>query len=144
LALDREAHSGQAVAQTRRPLELELGGRSAHLGFEAVDDGLGVAIQELHQLGHEPRVLLVTDRADTGARTPLDVIEQAGPTEELMAPELGIRAGPDGERPQQQVEGLPDCVRVRVGTEITRVLAPGTSHHSGLGPLVADGNRKVR
>ena len=84
LALDREAHSGQAVAQTRRPLELELGGRSAHLGFEAVDDGLGVAIQELHQLGHESRVLLVTDRADTGARTPLDVIEQAGPTEELM------------------------------------------------------------
>ncbi len=61
-----------------------------------------------------------------------------------MAPELGIRASPDRERPEQQVERLPDRIRVRVGAEIAGVLALRTSHDRGLGPLVADGDRKVR
>ncbi len=144
LALDREADRGQTVTQARRPLELELPCRPAHLGFEAVDDRLGVAVEKLHQLLHEPAVLLGPDRGDARARAPLDVVQQAGSPEELVAPELGVRARPDRERPQQQVERLPDRVRVRVGAEIAGVLPLRASHDRGLGPLVADGDREVR
>ena len=115
LALDREADRGQTVTQARRPLELELGRRLSHLGLEAVDDRLGIAVEELHQLRHELAVLRGLGRADAGARAPLDVKQQAGSPEELVAPELCIRASPDRERPEQQVEGLADRVRVRVG-----------------------------
>ena len=143
LASDGKTHGGQPVTKARRPLELELPGRFAHLGLEAVDDRLCVPVEKCHELGHEPLVLVGLDCAYARPGAPFDVVEQARPAEKLMAPELGIRAGPDWERPQEQVERLTDGVGVGIRTEIARVLAPGASHDGRLGPLVADGDREV-
>ncbi len=143
LALDGEADRGQPVAKARRPLELELRRRLAHLGLQPVDDRLGVTVEERHQLRHEPAVLLGLDGAHARARAALDVVEQAGPAEQLVAPQLGVRARPDREGTQEQVERLSDRVGVRIGAEIAGVLAPGAPHHRRLRPLVADGDRQI-
>ena len=63
------------------------------------------------------------DLADARARALLDVEEQARPTQPLVAAELVVRAGADGERPQQQVERLADGVGVAVGPEVADALA---------------------
>ena len=60
-----------------------------------------------------------------------------------MAAELGVRAGPDRERAQQQVERLADGVGVRVGAEVAGVLAPCPAHDRRPRPLVTDGDGEV-
>ena len=65
------------------------------------------------EVGHQAVVLGVVDGPHARARAPLDVVEQAGPAQPLVAPELGVGAGPHRKRPQQQVEGLPDGPDVR-------------------------------
>ncbi len=52
-----------------RLLELQLGGRAPHLGVEALDDRLGVAVQEVGQLVDELAVADLVDLADARAES---------------------------------------------------------------------------
>ena len=144
LLLDRLAHRDQPVPHPGRPLELELVGGRPHAALEPVDDGVGVALEELQQLVDVGGVGLGLDGAHAGARALLDVVQQAGPAQPLVAVELGLAAGAQGERAQQQVERLPDGVGVGVGPEVAHALALGPPHHRGPGPLVGDGHGQER
>jgi hypothetical protein len=72
------------------------------------------------------------------------VEQQARPAELVVAPELVVAAGADGERPQQQVEGLADGVGVGIGAVVADALALPPSHHRGAGPLVLHGHGEER
>ncbi len=86
-----------------------------------------------------PVVLLVVDGPHARARAPLDVEEQAGPAQALVVAELGVRAGPHRERPQQQVEGAPGWPR-RSG----RGRSTGPRCACGPGPRPAGATRRSR
>ena len=132
--------AGQAVAQPGRPLVLLAVGRGPHLLFEVLDDGLGVAVEELDQPLHQPLVLPLVDLAHARSGALLDVEEEAGPAEALVVAELVVAARADRERAQEEVERLPDGVGVGVGTEVLGVLALLAPHDHGPGPLVAGGD----
>ena len=107
--------ASEPVAQAGGPLELELGRRRLHLGLEAVDDRVGVAVEELEQLADELAVRHLLDLADARAGALLDVEQQARPAEALVLVELvaGLHVR-IGERAQQQVERVADGVGVGV------------------------------
>ena len=67
-----------------------------------------------------------------------------GRPEPVVALELVVRAGPQREGPQQQVERLADGVGVGVGAEVLDALALAAPHDHGPGPLVVDGHRQER
>ena len=64
LALDRPPDGAQPVAQPGRLLELQRRRGLAHLGLEALDDRLGVALEEVAQLGDQLAVRHLLDLAD--------------------------------------------------------------------------------
>ncbi|SIL08064.1 Uncharacterised protein [Mycobacteroides abscessus subsp. abscessus] len=68
-------------------------------------------------------MLLGTHPADAGCRTLLDIPEQAGSINLLVALEYSVRAGARREHPGQQVERFPDGPRMRVGPEVAHALA---------------------
>src|SRR6185436_17260689 len=96
----------------RRALELQLPGSALHLGRELLHDAVGVTVEEVDELLDELVVAGLVDLSDAGPRALLDVEQQAGPAEPLVGPELARRARTDREGPQQQVEGVPDGIRV--------------------------------
>ncbi len=144
LALDGLAHALQLVAQASGPFELELRGRRPHLGVEPLDDGVGLAVEEGQQLLGQLLVGLAVDLADAGSRALLDVEEQAGPALALVVLELVVRAGPEGEGPQEQVQGLPDGVGVAERPVVAHALALRPAHHHRPRPLVAHGDGQER
>ncbi len=145
LALDRFAHCGEPVAHARRTLELERVRRLAHLGLEPLDDRVGLAVEELEQLGDENVVGGLVDLTDARPAALLDVEQQARPTLAVVMGELVVAAGTDRERAQQQVERLADRVRVAVRTEVAHALAPQTAHDHRPRPLVVecDGEERI-
>src|SRR2546422_668403 len=66
LLLDGLVHAGQPVPQPGGPLELEGVGGVPHLALEAADDGPGLALEELDEVGHQVVVVGVVDLADAG------------------------------------------------------------------------------
>ena len=135
---DRRSRSRAAA------LEFEIGCRVGHVGFESVDDLVGVAVEELAQFGDELAVRHLVDLADARSSALLDVEQQARPPETLVLVELRLAAGAHRERPQQEVEGVADGVGVRIRSEVTGALAFATSHHERPRPLLVDGDRKKR
>ena len=144
LLLDRLAHRQQPVAQAGRPLELQIGGRRLHVRFEPVDDLVGVAVEELAQLGDELAVRHLVDLADARAGALLDVEQQARPPETLVLVELRLAAGADREAPQQEVEGVADRVGVGIRAEVAGALALAAAHHQRARPLLVDGDGEER
>ena len=144
LLLDRTPHASQAVPQPRSELELQFRRCLSHALFEIIDNVLGVPLEETDQIPHKPVVGVCVDLADAGSSALLDVVQQARPAEPLMGLQLAVAAGADRERPQQQVERLPDgiCVAVRAEVPIP-ALAPTPNHHCS-GPLVKEGDREER
>ena len=144
LALDDLAHREQLVPQPRRAFEVQRLGRLVHLLLEPVEDRRGLTVEKGDQLVDQARVLLVVDRADARRDALLDVRVEARPAEPLVALELVVRAGADRERPQQQVEGLADRVRVGERPEVADALALLAPHHHRPRPLLAHGHREER
>ena len=70
--------------------------------------------------------------------------EQARPAQALVGPKLGIRAGPDRKRAQQQVERASDGPHVGVGAEVAHAAAFAPPDHRRLGPVVVHGQRQPR
>ncbi len=103
-----------------------------------------LAVEEVEEVLDEPGVLLGVDVAHAGRRTLLDVRVQAGPAEAMVPVELRVGARADRERAQEQVERLPDRVRVRVGPEVADALAVLAPHHHRPRPLLVEGHRQVR
>ena len=117
----------------------------AHLGLEPLDDGVGVAVEEVDAApAPARRSRSLVDLAHARARALLDVEQQARPAQLLVAAELVVRAGADREGAQQQVERLADGVGVAVGAEVAHALALAAPHDHGPGPLVAHGDGQER
>jgi hypothetical protein len=129
LLLDRALDRCQPVAQTGGALELQLLGRTAHLELEPGDDLVGVAVEELAQLGDELAVRHLRDLADARAAAFLDVEQQARPPEPVVFVELAGTAGAHRKAAQQQVERLADGVGVRIRPEVAHTLALAATHH---------------
>ena len=144
LTLDRLAHRCEAVANARRPLELECVRRFAHLGLEPLHDRVGLTVEELEELGDEPVVGRLVDLPDAGAAALLDVEEQARPSLPLVVRELVVAARTHGEGPQEQVERLADGVGVSVRAEVAHALAPCPPHDHGPRPLVVERHGEER
>ena len=104
LGLGRLVHGRDAVPQARRPLELQLVRRGEHLRLQAGQHRLGVAGEEAHEVVDVAVVGLVVHGADAGARAAVDVVEEAGPAQPLVALELGVRTRAHREAPHQQIE----------------------------------------
>ena len=144
LALDHPAHARQAVPVAAGSLELEGIGGGSHLGPQLDHHFVRVALQEPQQVPDEVGVGVGRDLADTWAGALLDVEQQAGSAHPLVGAELGVRAGPQGERLDQLLERLPDGAGVPVGPEVPdppATLGPG--HHRA-GPFVGDGDGQER
>ncbi len=137
LLLDGLADRGEPVAQPAGPLVLQAVGGLVHLRLEPLDDRLGVAVEERHQVADQFLVGRLVDGPDAGPGALLDVVQQAGLAQPLVGAELVVAAGADGEGAQQRVEGLPDGVGVGVGTEVPAALVLGAPPDHGPGPLVA-------
>ena len=118
LALDRPPHGRQPITHVGRPLVLHLVGGPPHLGLEAVDDVVGVAVEEVAQLGDELAIGHLVYLADARPAALLDVEQQARPPQPLVLAELPRAARADRERPQQQIERVADRVGVGVGPEV--------------------------
>ncbi len=144
LALDGLGDRDDLVAEARGALELQRVARLVHVLVEPVEDRRGVAVEELEQLVDETVVLLVGDRTDARRRALLDVRVEARATEPLVAVELALRARADRERPEEQVEGLPDRVGVGVRPEVADPLALRAPEHHRPGPFLVERDREVR
>ena len=141
---DGLAHALEPVPDPGRLLELELAAGLGHLGFHAGDDRVGLAVEEVEQLGGHLLVGLAVDLADARTRALLDVEQQARPPEPVVVVELVVRAGAEREGAQQQVERLADGVGVAVGPEVLDALALAAPHHHRPGPFVLHGDREER
>ena len=140
LLLDRLAYREQPVAKARSPLEFQVRRSLAHIGFEPVDDLVGVAVEEADQVVDQLLVCRRLDLADTRTGALLDVEQQTGAPETFVLRELGRAARADRKRPQQEVEGVANGVGVGIRAEIAGSLALASSHHQGSGPFVVDGD----
>ena len=112
--------------------------------FEPLQHRVVLAVEEVDELRDELVVLLVVDGVDARRRALLDVRVQARPPESVVPVELGLRAGPDRERAQQEVERLADGVRVRVRAEVADALALLRAQHHRARPLFVERDREVR
>ena len=144
LLLDGAAHTGQPIAQPGRLLELHAVRRREHLLFEALDDFVGIAVEEGQQLVDEHLIRRRLDLAHARPRTLLDVEQQARSTEAFVMRVLVLAARADRERAQQQVQRLADRVRVAVGAEVAHTLLLGAPHHHGPRPLLVQRDRQER
>ena len=93
LLLDGLAHRREPVAQAGGPLELELvGGAPASPASSRLTTGVGVAVEELEQLARPARRSARLSISPThGPGALLDVEQQAGPAEPLVAPRTCCR-----------------------------------------------------
>ena len=137
-------YRSESIAKARRALVLQLLGGGAHLGIEPLDDLVGVAVEEVTQLGDQLSVLGLGDLANAWATALLDVEEQARPTQSLVLVELARAAGANRKAAQQQVERVADGVGVRVRAEVARALALAAPHHHRSWVLLVERDRQER
>lgn len=89
------------VPQRCRPLKRHLLGRAVHLRGQLSLKVTGLAAQEIRRLVCQTAIRLRVDQAHTGRRTPLDLVQHAGP---LPLAVNAILAGP-------QEKGFLQCVQ---------------------------------
>ena len=123
----RALHLGQRadpVAQRRRALELHrLRGR-LHLGRELFLHLCRAAREEAFGIGDRGGIAGAVDMADAGPRTPLDLVEQAGPR---PAVEHRVRAVAQKERLLKLVQRPVHGARTGEGPEIDALLGLGAT-----------------
>ena len=144
LLLDGLADRGQAVTQPAGPFVLQGVRGLEHLRLQALDDRLGVAVEERHQVADQRLVGVAVDVPTQGPEHFSMWYSRQGLPEPLVGAELVVAAGADREGPQQRVEGLPDGVGVGVGTEVPAALVLGAPPDHGSRPLVADRHGQER
>ncbi len=144
LGLGRLVDGDDAVAQPGRPLELQLLAGGQHLGLQPGQHRLGVAREEPHEVVDVAVVRLVVDGADARARAAVDVVEQAGAAEALVARELGVRARAHGEAPDEEVERAADGAGVAVGAEVADALALAPADDGRARPLLVERDGEPR
>ena len=115
-ALHQRAHGLEAVAIDRGALELLRLRGLGHLALQVALDVAVAAGEEVDDRLDVAPVLLAVDVADAGRLAALDVVVEAGHAG--AAAGLGPLAGPVLEQLAEQVEGLADPLRVRVGPEV--------------------------
>jgi len=140
LPFDGHVQGGQLVASTCRALEVESIGGLVALAYEPPLDLLGGAGEETHDVLDVPVVLLALHGADARTAAALDVVHQTGLAQLDVTFELGVGARPDGERPQEKIEGVAQRSHVGVGTEVADPGLPPSPHHGGPGPGVGEGD----
>ena len=108
LFFDGLAHRGEAVPHPGRQLELEVGGRLAHLRLELAA-GSGRCRRRGRSRSSSTRREYCSWSTQAGARpgAALDVVHEAGPPEPLVAGELGVAAAAHRERAQQTGRASP-------------------------------------
>ena len=144
LLLDRLAHGDEAVAHPGGALELQRLRCRGHLPFQAADDLVRVAVEEVAQLLHQLPVGHLLDLAHARAAALLDVEQEARPAEAVVLVELARAAGADGEAAQQQIEGVADGVGMRVRAEVAGALALAAAHDHRPGELLVDRDGEER
>ncbi len=112
---------GDAVAQSRRALELQSLRRLRHLGGEPLAHAPALAGQKILGLGHQLLVIGDRDFAGAGAGAAFDLIEQAGPRAVLVK---GIDAGAQKKGALQRVERAIDRPDAGEGAEIIALARP--------------------
>jgi hypothetical protein len=140
LAFDGHLERGQLVAPPCRALEVEDGSGFVAFAGEAAFDLLGGAGEEAHDVVDQAVVLVVVDGADAGTAAALDVVHQAGPAQLDVTLELGVRARPDGEGAQEQVEGVTEGAHVGVGAEVADAGPTPPPDHRRTRPGVGQGD----
>ena len=144
LLLQRLLERAEVVAQPGGLLEVERLGGGVHLGPDALDEGVGVAADEVAEVVDDRAVVLGADVADAGRGALVDVAEQAGPADLAGPLEDPVAARAHREHPQQLVDGLADRPGVAVGAEVLGALALGAAADHHPRELVADGHREPR
>ncbi len=144
LLLQRALQRADVVAEPGGALVLLGRGGLPHVAFEALDEPGGVARHEVAEVLGEEAVLLRGDAADARRGALADVAEQAGAVELVLALEHPGAARPDGEHPQQLVDGLADRPGVRVRPEVAHALALRAPHDHHPRELLVQGDGEVR
>ena len=135
---DRE----QAVAVARRLLEPLVAGSLSHPLLELVLDGRGVTRQEPDDAVHDLPVVLLRDRSDARGEAAVDVEVEA--RDSRVPPRARALARPEAEDPVEDVERLPNLLRVRVRAEVDGVPAVPLTREHDARVLVCDGHGDVR
>jgi hypothetical protein len=112
LLLDRFANVVQLVAVLRSNLVLLTGGCVLHRLLEASDHRSRVPVEEIAQLHDDLSVVIGLDRLHARSGAPLDMEQQTRLPAPPGAVEDPLRAGPDGEGSEQEVQRVPDRVSV--------------------------------
>ena len=144
LLLEGTLHRRPPIAQTSGALELEFLRRRTHVGFQAVDNLVGITVEEVAELTHLLQVLVTADVADARPAALLDMEQQARSPEPHMFVELAVAAGTHRKAAQQQVESVANRVRVRIGAEVAHALALPAAHDERPWPLLVERHREKR
>jgi hypothetical protein len=121
LPLQQAVHGLQPVAQGRGGLEFLRGRGAFHIPLQVALDLAVAAGEEVDDLLDPLAVLLLRHVADTGRPAALDVVVEARAAR--CTPWLGAVAAAVLEHLAEQVERLPDFLRIRVRAEV-RAVAP--------------------
>jgi len=114
----------QSVAQHRRSFELQVLGCLSHLPFQISLHRARFTRQEVLRLPHQRVVISFIDPPHTGRRTPLDLIEQAGP---VTVVEETVGATPQQEQLLQRVERRVDAARAGKRAVVIALCPPRTA-----------------
>ncbi len=124
LPLPQPADGGDAVADARRALELQLFGGLPHLLLQGAQARGAAAAQEVQRLAHRLGVLLLADFPAAGGAAPLDIVVQA---RALFADVL--RKAPAARRQAENLQGLvhrlPDGPAAHVGADVLGAVVRG-------------------
>ena len=134
-------HAPQPVAIPRGLLEPLVRGRCLHLPLELALDRPGVSGEELDHLIDDRAVIVLRHVPDARRQAAVDVVVEAG--DARVASGLRALAGPVRKDPVQNVEGLPDLLRVGVRPEVDdpATVALAREHHARV--FVLRGDRYV-
>ncbi len=142
LLLERLLHGAEVVTEAGGLLEVEGLRRGVHLAAHPLDEGTGVAADEVAEVVDDRAVVVGADVAHARRRALVDVAQQARPADLAGPLEDAVAARAHRKHPQQLVDGLADGPGVAVGAEVLGALALGPAAHHHPRELVADRDRQ--
>ncbi len=138
-ALDR-GERRDAVAQSRRPLELERFRSRAHLAGQQFANRAALAGKEVARLADERRITVPADLARARPGAALDLVQQARPRAVL---EIGVAARTHQKGALQRVQGAIDRPHAGERTEIVAFAGAGATMLGDLRRRVIAGEQDV-